>query len=64
MGIGLRRRTRNPKKGMVTEERAKARASATVAARMGEGRKTVSGEELDAYLRKNDGGKAGNTPTH
>ena len=50
-------------KGLLTKKRAEARASATVAARMGEGRKTVSGGELDAYLRKNDGGKAGNTTT-
>ena len=64
MGIGLRRRTLNPKKGMVTEKRAEARASGAVAKKMGEARKTVSGGELGAYLRKNDGGKAGNTPTH
>jgi len=63
MGIGLRRITLNPKKGMVTEERAKARASGAVAKKTGEARKNVSGRELDAYLRENDGGKAGNTPT-
>ena len=63
MGIELRGRTRNPKKGMVTEKRAEARASGAVAKKLGEGRKTVSGGELDAYLRKNDGGKAGNTTT-
>ena len=50
-------------KGMLTKKRAEARASGAVAKKLGEGRKTVSGGELDAYLRRNDGGKAGNTTT-
>jgi hypothetical protein len=63
MAISLRGRTRNPKKGMVTKKRAEARASGAVAKKMEEGRQTVSGGELNAYLQKNDGGKARNTPT-